>query len=116
MVLDIKAIKDVIELLRAEEQKIIKAENNNNKETFLEVGGKYLFRTVTMIYTGEIVRMTGQEIELTDAAWIADTGRFADNLKSCKFNEVEPYYYNVIIYRGALLDVTKIDHLPRNQK
>ena len=89
---------------------------NESNETFLEVGGKYLFRTVTMIYTGEIVRMTGQEIELKDAAWIADTGRFADNLKSCEFNEVEPYFNNVIIFRGAFLDVTKIEKLPLVQK
>ena len=91
-------------------------ETKNNEETFLQIGGKYLFRTVTMIYTGEIVRMSGQEIELKDAAWIADTGRFADNLKSCSFSEVEPYNYNVIIFRGALLDVTRIDSLPRLQK
>jgi len=90
-----------------------KAESN---DTFLEIGGKYLFRTVTMIYTGEIVAMRGQEIELTSAAWIADTGRFYDNLKSCIFKEVEPYPTNTIIFKGALLDVTPIEKLPMDQK
>ena len=85
-------------------------------ETFLEVGGKYLFRTVTMIYTGEIVAMKDQELLLKDAAWIADTGRFSNSLKSCDFSEVEPYHNEVIIFRGALLDITKIDKLPRDQK
>lgn len=100
-------ISDLKELIES------KAESD---ETFLKVGGKYLFRTVTMIYTGEIVRMTGQEIELKTAAWIADTGRFSDSLKSCEFNEVEPYPRNVIIFRGALLDVTIIEKLTTEQK
>lgn len=101
---EIKLIKKLLDL------------DNDNEGTFLEVGEKYLFRTVTMIYTGRIKRMKGQEILLEDAAWIADTGRWADNLKSCEFNEVEPYFRDVVIFRGALLDVTKIDTLPREQK
>jgi hypothetical protein len=84
--------------------------------SFLEVGLKYLFRTVTMIYTGQIVDMNENEIKLTSAAWIADTGRWADNLKSCEFEEVEPYHNDVIIYKGALLDVTRIIRLPLKQK
>lgn len=90
--------------------------NETAKGTHLKVGGKYLFRTVTMIYTGEIVSVIGDEVKLKDAAWIADTGRFSDNLESCEFNEVEPYHNDVIIYMGSFLDVTKIDILPRAQK
>jgi len=90
--------------------------SKSETETHLKIGGKYLFRTVTMIYTGEIVSIKGDEIELKDAAWIADTGRFLDNLKSCEFNEVEPYHRNVVIFKGALLDVSGIDTLPRRQK
>ena len=85
-------------------------------DTFLEEGKSYLFRTVTMIYTGKIVSMKKDEILLTTAAWIADTGRFSDNLSSCEFNEVEPYPNDVVIFRGALLDVTEIKTLPTKQK
>ena len=106
MELSVKDLKDLFGTTTA----------TTSKESFLEVGGKYLFRTVTMIYTGEIVRMNETEVELKDAAWIADTGRFYDNLKSCAFNEVEPYPNNVVIFKGAFLDVTKIDKLPRDQK
>lgn len=86
------------------------------KSTFIKVGGKYLFRTVTMIYTGKVKAMAKDEILLTDAAWIADTGRWHDNLKSCKFSEVEPYHNDVIVFRGAMLDVTEISELPLKQK
>ena len=80
------------------------------------VGNNVLVRTVTMIYTGELFKETKNELCLAHAAWIADTGRWADNLKSCEFNEVEPYLNDVIINKGAILDVTMIETLPREQK
>ena len=93
---------------------VVKTEGN--QELMLVRGSKYLFRSVTMIYTGEVVDFNDKEILLTKAAWIADTGRWADNLKSCEFSEVEPYYKNVVICRGGLVDYTPIDTLPLEQK
>ena len=82
-----------------------------------EIGKNYLIRTVTMIDTGRIVMVTPQEIVLEDAAWIADTGRFADALKSCDFSEVEPFPAGrVIINRGAVIDAVQIKALVRSQK
>src|SRR3990167_4090803 len=46
-----------------------------------KIGKCYLIRTVTMIDTGRLVEVTEQELVLEDAAWIADTGRFADALQ-----------------------------------
>lgn len=86
------------------------------KETFLQKGEQYLFRTVTMIYSGRIKDMNDDEILLEDAAWIAETKRWTDSLKTCEFNEVEPYVYDVVIYKGAILDITKLDKLPLEQK
>jgi hypothetical protein len=82
-----------------------------------EIGECYLIRTVTMIDTGRIVAVTSQEIVVEDAAWIADTGRFADALKSAEFDEVEPFPNGqVIISRGAIIDACQIPHAPRKQK
>lgn len=82
-----------------------------------EIGENYLIRTVTMIDTGRVVMVTPQEIVLEDAAWIADTGRFADALAKAEFNEVEPFPAGrVIIGRGAIIDAVKIARLPRSQK
>jgi hypothetical protein len=54
---------------------------------------------------------------LEDAAWIADTGRFSDALKSAKFNEVEPFPNGrVIIGRGSIIDAVRFDPLPRDMK
>jgi len=83
-----------------------------------KIGGNYLIRTVTMINTGRLVGVTDQELVLEDAAWIADTGRFADALRdSKKFNEVEPFPEGkVIVGRGAIIDAVEIKLLPREQK
>lgn len=82
-----------------------------------EIGKCYLIRTVTMHYTGRIVSVTDSDVVLEDAAWIADTGRFADALKSGSLLEVEPYPGRVAVCRGAMVDFSEWSHaLPRAQK
>jgi len=82
-----------------------------------QLGKNYLIRTVTMIQTGRLIKVTDKELVIEDAAWIADTGRFADALKTGKFNEVEPFPDGqVIIGRGAIIDAIQISVLPREQK
>lgn len=54
------------------------------------VGQKLFIRTVTYHMTGKVVKRMGAFIQLEDAAWIADSGRFSDALKTGKLNEVEP--------------------------
>ena len=75
--------------------------------------------TVTNYYTGELVSMGAREIVLRNAAWIADTGRFAEFLKTGNADEVEPYPdgMKVHINAGGLIDYVDWPHaLPRVQK
>lgn len=82
-----------------------------------EIGKNYLIRTVTMIDTGRLVAVTPQELILEDAAWIADTGRFAQAVAKAEFGEVEPFPSGrVIIGRGAIVDAVQITHTPKSQK
>lgn len=82
-----------------------------------EVGKIYLIRTVTMIDTGRLVAVTPQELVLEDAAWIADTGRFAQAVEKAEFGEVEPFPDGkVIVGRGAVVDAVQIRLSPRSQK
>lgn len=82
-----------------------------------EIGKNYLIRTVTMIDTGRLIAVTPQELVLEDAAWIADTGRFADAVRKAEFNEVEPFPNGrVIVGRGAIIDAVLVNKLPRSQK
>lgn len=82
-----------------------------------ELGKNYLIRTVTMIDTGRLVAVGEHELVLEDAAWIADTGRFAQALEKVEFNEVEPFPSGrIIIGRGSIIDAVQITKLPRTQK
>jgi hypothetical protein len=72
---------------------------------------------VTLYYTGRVVAKDTSEVVLSEAAWIADTGRFADALSKGTLNEVEPFPGLVSINRGAIVDVSEWKHpLPRAQK
>ena len=54
------------------------------------IGKAFFFRTVTYHLTGRVVKVIGNIIELSDAAWIADSGRFMDAIKNGIIKEVEP--------------------------
>lgn len=82
-----------------------------------EIGKHYLIRTVTMTNTGKLVAVTDQELVLEDAAWIANTGRFSDALKTESFDEVEPFPDGrVIVGRGGVIDAVKIAKAQRVKK
>jgi hypothetical protein len=57
------------------------------------LGKKVYLRKVTMIDTGVIVAIYDDYLVLVQAAWIADTGRYANAMKDgpTVFTEVEPY-------------------------
>lgn len=82
------------------------------------IGQTYLIRTVTLYYTGKLVDVFEHEIVLEDAAWVADTGRFAAALEKGTLNEVEPFPVGrVIVGRGAIIDASVWMHdLPRTVK
>lgn len=93
-------------------------EDQPNLQTHsLKIGRAYLIRTVTMMYTGRLREVTDADLLLEDAAWIADSGRYANALKYGSLSEVEPYPNEVIVARGAIVDCAEWAHeLPREQK
>lgn len=75
-----------------------------------KVGDKVFIRTVTLYYTGQIESLNGDWITLTNASWIADTGRFYDFLKDGKCNEYESFQKSVSIPVQSLIDITEWQH------
>ena len=103
----VKEIKQIQSLLKGSSEK---------SESPYRVGQSYLIRTVTLYYTGKVKRVTAKELVLEDAAWIADTGRFSDALKTGVLSEIEPMG-EVIIGRGAIVDAVIWSHaLPKEKK
>ena len=76
--------------------------------TFLQIGKIYLIRTVTMIYLGRVKAMTKNELLLEECAWIPETERWAQCVAEGKFKEVEPYKNDVVVFKGAILDLTEM--------
>lgn len=83
-----------------------------------EIGKSYIIRTVTMIDTGRLVAVTDRFLVLEDAAWVADTGRWSDALRTGNLSEVEPFPDGrVIVGCGAIVDAVCWGHtLPRKTK
>lgn len=54
------------------------------------VGKSWFFRTVTYHMVGRVTRRLGNFLVLSDASWVADSGRFMGAIKSGTLSEVEP--------------------------
>ena len=89
----------------------------NAKECPFEIGGKYFFRTVTYFATGEVVAIHGDFLELGDAAWVADTGRFQQAIMDGILDEVEPVDVPMYLNMNTITDAFLWkNELPRTQK
>lgn len=88
-------------------------------ETFPYIlGEKYYVETVTKYFTGRLVHLTDSELILDQCAWIPDTGRYTQAMKSGIFNEVEPFPDGLVfITRGSIISARPWGLvLPRSQK
>jgi hypothetical protein len=80
------------------------------------VGKKLFIRTVTYHLTGRVTKVIGNMLQLEEAAYIADSGRFMQAIKDGELSEVEPvgdWFVNL----GAVTDMGPWNHpLPTEQK
>jgi len=100
-----------------------KTRRKTKMKNVFEIGKNYLIRTVTHIDVGKLIQVTDKELVITNASWIADTGRFMNCIKggieSQSNSEIEPFpeKANVIIGRGSIIDMVEYNHkLPSIQK
>ena len=83
------------------------------------VGKNVIVRTVTMIYTGRLEKVTATDLVLVDCSWIPETERFMQFVANGEVRECEPYPSDLCVFinRGALLDLCELkSSLPRQQK
>jgi len=104
MSIDYLTLDEIKELITS-----LKASNTSSDHVFT-VGERYLIRTVTMFIVGKLEQVTENELVLSSASWVADTGRFNDALKNGSFTDVEPFINDVIVGRRALIDATIWNH------
>lgn len=81
------------------------------------IGKNYFIRTVTYFFTGKLTNIYENELVLSDAAWIPDTGAYSNSFDTGIHEEVEPLNNPIIINRLSIIDVTEwLKDLPRKQK
>ena len=81
-----------------------------------EIGKSYFIRTVTYHLVGKVKSVIGSFLILSDASWVADSGRFMQAIKNGTLNEVEPVG-DAIVNSGAVTDAFPWNHsLPEKQK
>jgi hypothetical protein len=79
-------------------------------------GEKLFIRTVTYHLVGKVVAVNGTLIELSDASWVASSGRFMQAIKDGTLDEVEPVG-RAFVNAGAITDCFPWRHaLPKTQK
>lgn len=76
------------------------------RSTSLQIGRKYFFRTPSFHFVGRVSAITDSDIVLTEAAWIADSGRFNVALRTGDVAEFESYPAECIINRDHVCDAS----------
>ena len=100
---------------------LLNNKTESSKSHPFEIGKNYFIRTVTMSFVGKLKTVFDDTLVLSEASWVADSGRFHNMLKSGlqseSGSEIEPFINDVIVSRGALIDATVYDFpLPTTQK
>lgn len=89
----------------------------NTPEHPFTVGDSLVIRTVTYHYLGKLEKVVGQWLCLSEASWLADSGRWAEALRTGCVEEVEPYPGPCWVPMGCITDVSPWPHsLPKEAK
>lgn len=93
-----------------------KSESFNGAENPFIIGKAYLIRTVTYHMLGKIERISGNFLVLSEASWVADSGRFGTAISSGELNEIE-YVGDAIVSISAIADAFPWGHkIPKASK
>ena len=80
------------------------------------IGKKWFFRTVTYHLVGKVEKMIGSFLQLSNASWVADSGRFTQAIKDGTLSEVEPVGIALINLNSVIDMFPWIHPLPKEQK
>ena len=80
-----------------------KEEKWNGSDCPFIIGKPYFIRTVTYHMLGKIEKISGNFLILSEASWIADSGRFSTAILKGELSEAE-YVDDAIISMTAIVD------------
>lgn len=81
-----------------------------------EIGEAYFIRTVTYHFIGKIKEIKGKFLLLSDACWVADSGRFHEALEKGTLSEVE-YMETAFVNMDTIVDASPWKNkIPKDSK
>ena len=83
--------------------------NGSVSELPFEIGKSYFIRTVTYHVIGTVEKISGPFLVLSEASWIADSGRFSKSISEGELSEVE-YVGEMIVNISAIADACRWNH------
>ena len=93
-----------------------KEEKWNGSDIPFVIGKAYLIRTVTYHMLGRIDKVSGNFLILSDASWVADSGRFSVAITKGELSENE-YVGDAIVSLNAIVDAFPWGHkIPKETK
>lgn len=97
-------------------EKALQDDSECSNELPFKVGEAYLIRTVTYHILGRVKSIKGNFLVMTEASWVADSGRFNEAIGKGILNEVE-YVGDAIVAMTAISDAYPWLHkLPKESK
>ena len=91
--------------------------DHSSKTLPLVVGKNYFLQTATLYFVGKVKEVTPTYVCLSDAAWVADCGRFTQFLADGNYSEAEPCVDDVYVMTGGMITAMPWRHdLIRKQK
>lgn len=87
------------------------------RNPFKKWEGEMVFiRCITFYYNGRVISVDGNLMTLSDASWIADTGRLTQALATETFREVELFPGPVTINTDLIVDIIPFGSVQMEQK
>lgn len=88
----------------------------NGSDIPFAIGKAYLIRTVTYHMLGRIEKISGDFLIMTDASWVADSGKFSTAITKGELSETE-YVGDAIVNLTAIVDAFPWGHkIPKETK
>ena len=108
------SLTELFDAIGAKNEPVVRYRPNNSLG--LRQGLKVVIRTVTYHYAGEVVDVDEGRVALSNASWIADSGRWSEFLQTGDADEVEMYPDKVSVSLGSIVDWSTVDVLPSSTK
>ena len=97
-------------------EKALESEGETSSDLPFDIGKSYFIRTVTYHVVGIVEELKGQFLVLSEASWVADSGRFSKAIVEGELSEVE-YVGDMIVNTSSIADACVWRHkLPKVTK